>query len=281
MAQLYAFDSTNHLVNSQTASKKVDYFCPECKRVVRLRGGIHRQNHFYHLEVTPGCRQSGKSLEHLQTQLYILNALPKDEVQLEYHFPQIQRIADAVWSAQKIIFEVQCSPISLEEIQLRNRDYAKEGYTVVWIMHDKRFNQRRVTAAENYLYPFASYFTNISEIGEGFIYDQYSHIEKGIRKNLKPLKIDLTQPRKRKAVVGPFELKLLDLRNKTNHLYFCGDLLHRSLEPSLDDAAYFQEAKLLEKSARKPSPPFWRQAILWIIRPYRLLLQMLLERACK
>ena len=46
--QLHALDK-EQLVLAQNAEKHKNYQCPECLNKVRVRGGPHRQIHFYHL----------------------------------------------------------------------------------------------------------------------------------------------------------------------------------------------------------------------------------------
>lgn len=166
------------------AEKGTDYFCLECGDPVRLRSGMHRQSHFYHTKPRLNCRQSGKSITHLQIQLALSYLLPKSA--LEVPFPSIRRIADVVWEEKNLIFEVQCSPIQAEEVIARNRDYASLGFQVVWILHDQCFNQRRLTAAEKALASHAHYFTDFTANGEGIFYDQLSHDHRGIRKVVIP-----------------------------------------------------------------------------------------------
>jgi hypothetical protein len=91
---------------------------------------------------------------------------------IEYRFPSIRRIADVVFFPKKIIFEVQCSPISIENIQKRNRDYSSLGFTVIWILHDRIYNKKIATPAELYLRQNLSYYTSMTPFGHGFFYDQ-------------------------------------------------------------------------------------------------------------
>ncbi|MEM8728221.1 MAG: competence protein CoiA family protein, partial [Chlamydiota bacterium] len=77
---------------------------------------------------------------HQAVQRAIGTALP--QVILEKSFPEIHRIADVVYPPKKIIYEIQYSPITLKEVQQRNRDYATLGYTVIWILHDRHFNRK-------------------------------------------------------------------------------------------------------------------------------------------
>lgn len=191
--QLYAFDHSGEVIFSRHAQKKCNYTCMECSGTLRLREGEKRQLHFYHLKPSPSCRQSAKSAAHLQTQLYLQRTLPEGEVFLEYRFSDVNRIADVVWLPQKLVFEVQCSPLSKEEMEERMADYAKCGFQVIWIFHDKRYNQWRVSAVERGL--AKRYFTNIDGEGRGCIYDQWEYIERGVRKGkLRPLQVDVARP---------------------------------------------------------------------------------------
>lgn len=157
--QLFAFNTRNQLVSANHAQKQNDYSCIECGSIVRLRGGLHRQKHFYHLKPDRLCRQSQKSLVHIQVQKSLQEILPRGECFLERRFPGIKRIADVVWEPRKIVFEVQCSGITAEEIASRNRDYFGVGYKVVWILHEKRFNKWKVSASERFLREHPHYFT--------------------------------------------------------------------------------------------------------------------------
>lgn len=179
--QLYALDEEGRWVAASKASKSVDYQCVECRGQVRMRAGELRQPHFYHLTRPEECRQDGKGLEHLQTQLHIQNRLPDSECQLEVRFPEIGRIADAVWEKEKVIFEIQFSPISTEEVRARNHDYKSLGYQVIWVLHEQQFNKNKVTGAEKFLVDKPHYFTNIVANGDGFIYSQASKIYMGKR----------------------------------------------------------------------------------------------------
>src|SRR5687767_12314803 len=149
--QIHALDETTRIVTARQAIRHRTYYCFECQEAVKVRQGLHRQAHFYHLSPNRHCSQHRKSAIHLQLQQRFLHLLPPGECQLERPFKRIHRIADVVWEPQKIVFEIQCSPISLEEVQKRNADYASLGYQVVWILHTKTFNQQRLSAAELYL----------------------------------------------------------------------------------------------------------------------------------
>ncbi|GAB4186930.1 MAG: hypothetical protein Tsb0015_05120 [Simkaniaceae bacterium] len=170
----------SHFISANTAQRQKDYLCPECLQTVRLRKGPHRKPHFYHWNPTDQCYQSKKTMAHLQTQYY-LEALFPQEIFLEYPFKDIGRIADAYLPKHHIVFEVQCSFISLKEVKRRNFDYSRLGIKVVWILHDRKYNRRKVSSAEDFLRKYPSYFTNMNDRGEGIIYDQFEIIYRGIR----------------------------------------------------------------------------------------------------
>lgn len=169
--QLFALNESGEWISAAAALRQQDYTCPECKSRIRLRAGQFRHAHFFHLEEDRICRQNGKSLEHLQTQFQLQQMIP--EIKLELHFPAISRIADAAWEKEKIVFEIQCSPMTSTELKARNRDYATAGWKTVWIFHENRYNKRRLTAAEWAVRLEPHYFTNINEEGIGSF---FSHI---------------------------------------------------------------------------------------------------------
>src|SRR5271170_2645635 len=143
--QLYALDNTTPIAAAK-ADKKRDYLCPECGSKLRLRSGPSRQSHFYHLSLPTHCLQHQKSLEHLQLQLRLFDLIGP-QAQIESPFPAFKRIADVAWHSKKIIFEIQRSPIPLEEAQNRNLDYQRAGYNVIWILHDRQFNKTHLSAS--------------------------------------------------------------------------------------------------------------------------------------
>ena len=176
--QIFARGPNGTVLPASRAVAGVDYKCLECGQIVRLRAGSQRIRHFYHRRRTRRCRQSGKSLTHLRVQERLHALLPNS--QLEHPFPSIGRIADLFWPEKNLIFEVQCSPIAAEEVAARNADYDRLGLTVVWILHDRRFNRRHLTAAEHFLHDKPHYFTDIDSSGAGTFYDQKNIARQGL-----------------------------------------------------------------------------------------------------
>ncbi len=285
---LFALDSTGSITRAKKASKQQDYYCLECHGIVRRRSGIHRTPHFFHLKPAEFCRQQGKSIFHLQAQCLLQSLLPPGEAQLEYSFPSIKRVADVAWLDKGIIFEVQCSPISPEEIQERQINYHSLGFTVVWILHDRRFNQWRLSSAEDFLQSFPHYFTNIDADGKGFIYDQFQIIKNGLRKKRgEPLKIAPARPifldqNSLKKIKGTSS-SLISNRLLKWPLYFEGDWLFKAFQDSSELKGMHLEEENLER--KRPFFSLLQYFIQWfqlyIFRSYDLFFKLLLEKACK
>jgi competence protein CoiA len=189
------------------------------------------------------------------------------------------------WHPKKLIFEIQCSPISKEEVKQRNANYTSLGYQVVWIFHDQRYNQSRLSAAELLLHNHPHYFSDMNGEGIGKIYDQFSIISQGKRQQRLPLlPIDLSSPqyvpRKRFKIH-----RLLKPRLNTWPLSFSGDAIHSFSNQTVSEE---QQAFLSELNELQNKnfllinfnyiKSFFRRVI---IQPYQSFLKLLLERACR
>jgi len=283
---LYAIDDRGRVISAGQAVKQRDYQCRECGAVVRLRGGIHRQHHFYHLSHNRSCVLSGKSLSHLQVQYYLQRILPDNECALEWRFEEIGRIADVVWFTRMLVFEVQCSDITVEEVEKRNADYQQLGFTVIWILHDHRYNKQKIHPVELFLRSRTFYYTNISSDGEGVIYDQYDIIDEGMRKNVVDFVIpDCSKPRDFLFT----DLQHLSLprgmsRRLERQLFFEGDIVSRCL--SGDGKSFVEKLRAVEwhylsRKRWKGVMRFFDGTKSVILRLYFGFFRMMLERACR
>lgn len=288
--QLYAITTQGELINATEAKKHIDYVCLECGGIVRLRGGNYRQDHFYHLDPPSSCRLNQKSMRHLQVQWYLQKLFPT--CYLEYRFKEINRIADVACPSEKIIFEVQCSPIS-EEILHRNKDYESLGWHVVWILHDYRYNNYRYSSAEAILRNYPHYFTNIDHTGKGEIYDQFDLIQTGVRHyKMSPLTVKLSAPfYTSHATSLSSTLKLGKERLRHWPLFFEGDLLYLSLYPeklTQDQVNYLLHAqekenfyKLSKQSSRENKKSLFEIWIKKIFAIYKFFFHFFLEKHCR
>lgn len=250
-------------VDARAAARGTTYLCPECATGLRVRKGLYRRPHFYHIAQTRPCQLGGKTEQHIQTQLFLQKRLQGAE--LEVIFPVIGRIADLVWEKEKLIFEVQCSPISAEEVLQRNSDYGSVGYQVVWIFHEKKFNQRRLSEAEIAILRSPHYFTDMDSRGVGGIYDQPAEVRQGVRlKRLAQLEVD---PARVYRTVSP-QAPLLFVERARWPVFFEGDYLSR-----------MQKGEKL--GWKRVDPPrkrgLFRRCFL---DPYSIVLDYFLEKAC-
>lgn len=282
--QLCALDSHDALVFAEKAVKQTNYHCLECRQTVRVRSGIHRQPHYYHLQPNANCRSHAKGMPHLMMQYFLKNLLPTGEVDIEVRFPEIGRIADVVWHTKQLVYEIQCSPISADEVAARNAGYASIGYQVVWILHDDRYNKYQLSAAEDVLKDAPHYFTNMDSRGEGDVYDQFAIIDQGKRRHRLPrLPIDLSSPRFKDEHSGDHQLpQLLQRRALAWALGFNGDTLERvhhdeELNAKIRSLPGHEHLRAFARFFASGRKHFNNM----IVRPYSILLRLFLERSCK
>lgn len=135
-----------------------------------------------------------KTFLHREAQRLLLQRLPPGEASLEQPFPEVQRIADLFWRPRRIVFEVQCSPISLQEAKRRQEDYTRCGCHLVWILAPSLFFTPTPSPTERWMEQQLRYFFTVT--GEKiFIYDQLCQMTR--RRRLvrsRPLRIDPLSP---------------------------------------------------------------------------------------
>jgi competence protein CoiA len=208
--QWIALDENRHPITACRALKQTRYACPECSGFVQLRSGPHRKAHFYHMRAASLCAQHKKTEEHFGLQLLLASRIPDNKAQIERAFPEIGRIADVAWETRKIVFEIQCSPISLQEVQTRCLDYCSIGWDILWILSDKRFNKKRLGAAEAFLRLQTSYY---SHWDEKLLYDQrevlhhFHRIYKSPRVAINPVELAAHSPQDTPACALPPSLQ--------------------------------------------------------------------------
>lgn len=290
--QLYSLDNNNQFVSAAAAQKGCDYRCMECGGAVRVRSGVHRRPHFFHKELSAPCRLNGKSMVHLQTQLHLAALLPADEAALEWRSDTLARIADVVWFPAKLIFEVQCSFITAQEIRERTNDWALAGFQVIWILHEMRFNKWRLSAAEAALAAIPHYYTNINSEGEGIIYDQCDRIDGGLRFiRYGPLPVNAAAPRpfyREISAHAPEERipSSVAQRIYSRPIALEGDLLDRWMaEPSHPELQKLWNEELTTTPRLQQPTNIWKKICrFWqryVINSYLALLRVLLEKASR
>jgi hypothetical protein len=112
---------------------------------------------------------------HRNVQLFLIEQLGKKVCSMEYHFPDINRIADVAFHPKKIVFEIQLSPISEQLALERTLDYWSIGWHVIWLLHAKEFGKRVASSFEKGLFAIPHYFTDIMFRG-GTVWDELSFV---------------------------------------------------------------------------------------------------------
>lgn len=287
--QISAIGNDGALVFALHAVKQKDYHCLECHEPVRVRLSVRRKAHFFHTHPNRRCSLHAKGMPHLICQVNLKNALPEGESEIECRFPLISRIADVAWHARKIVYEIQYSPISAEEVLGRTSAYQSIGYQVVWILSDRRFNQFALSAAEDALLKLPHYYTNMDENGIGFIYDQFSCIQKGLRiYRLQQLPIDPTCPYAigKDMMEGFSQIhgKIIE-RASFWKMGFVGDLFDRLMK-TLPECESSPDWLLIKRMQEMPEESFNLAFVKscfsrWVKAPYQAVFQRILERSCR
>lgn len=183
---------------------------------------------------------------HRSVQIRLQQTIP--DVVLEKRFPEIGRVADVFWEKERIVFEIQVSPISRWEIKKRVADYKKAGFEVVWILHRKTFGKFRMQKAEKTLLQYPCYYTDIDRSGEGLIYDGWRFFF-GKRQYFLSAPFPLHQFRPQKGPPSLTNAPSFFRKRKSRPLYFNGDLL--ALFLSEPNSSFFFKMKEKEKALKK------------------------------
>jgi competence protein CoiA len=280
---LFATDKENE-VSACDADAQTTYFCLDCGRPLRLRKAKRKFPHFYHIATSPHCRLYSKSERHLLIQLDIQKKLPIGKAVLEKQFRNIKRIADVAWEEKKIVFEIQCSPISDEEVKERIESYRSIGYEIIWILDERKFNKYRMSKAEELIRKQCGYFVGNSNhpIKPFLFYDQLEifhnqrRLKKGEKTILNLATINLI-PKNLSLPSAPKQVKERFARAK---YYLSQDIFEKIITSDFQEV--LRQWALLEKSLykRDTKKEFFQKIFRkYIKNPYIRALQSLLKRS--
>jgi competence protein CoiA len=227
---LYAVDDDDLIYAGYAETGKI-YWCMDCFAPVKRRAGKRAFPHFYHLKASPNCRLYSKTQDHLLAQVQLQKSFPPNVLQMEKPFIQINRVADLLWEKEKIVFEIQCSPITEKEVEKRMFDYHSIGYDVIWLLDDKRYNKRLLRPAEKSLRKQACYYISIKQGLFSEVYDQFEVFAEDVRvKKSKQMTLDLQKVRNKPKVQFDeklFPKQVLQLESKK---YVYGDRVDKALQ---------------------------------------------------
>lgn len=275
---LYAVDEED-LIFAGLAEKGKVYWCLDCFGPVKRRLGKDRFPHFYHIHPAPQCRLYSKTEDHLVAQLDLQKKFAPGVLQVERPFLKINRVADLCWESEKIIFEIQCSPMTPKEAEMRMADYRSAGYEVVWLLDDKRYNKRVIRPAEEFLRCHAAYYVSIQR---SFIYDQFEifSANRRVRKG-KKMPLDLQKMRRAPIVAWDEKLFPQQITRLQSPLYFLNDRRDRALKARFSPflSLSMQNWRMLERQlAFKAPSKLWRWFTRHIRIPYEAWLNRLIQK---
>jgi hypothetical protein len=173
--QRYALTSDNDTILAHEALPQVDYCCPECRGILRVKKGEERVTHFFHLSENINCRLRFKNTLHSSVQKWLIEKLGQDNCTEECFFPSIHRIADVAYHPQKVVFEVQLSPMTAQEMIERTEAYYRASWHVIWILHSHTFGRYEASELEEAISLIPHYFTDIG-YRFGRLYDESSFV---------------------------------------------------------------------------------------------------------
>ncbi|MDP4085144.1 MAG: competence protein CoiA family protein [Bacillota bacterium] len=137
--------------------EKEEFFCPVCGERVILKLGDKKIYHFAHRSKS-ACREyvENETETHLSGKLQLYQWLKKQKlyVELEYYDKEIQQRPDIlfIYNGKKYALEYQCSVIPEEIFKKRTLKYLQNGYTPLWILGGKHFNQMGSLSSFHFLF---------------------------------------------------------------------------------------------------------------------------------
>ena len=269
--QRFAFLPTGERIDAIDATHRVDYYCPECRGVVRVRRGEERVAHFFHKNEGTSCHLRLKDGIHEAVQSWLVSALGPSACTLECHFPSISRVADVAFHPQKIVFEVQVSPIKPEEAIQRTLDYWSLGWHVIWLLHAATFGRSKASPFEKILLPIPHYFTDIG-YRTGKLWDELSAV-RGERRfwyvfppqrhTIDDLAVEILRPPQNSLEATGFPQtahQCAEMRRLVWSCRFCNDLLACEI-PRVCDRKKLWDWEALWKRAKVKCHLFWLHCI--------------------
>ncbi|MFJ8234587.1 competence protein CoiA [Ureibacillus sp. NPDC094379] len=116
------------------------FYCPQCKEPLQFKIGTLKIPHFAHLSKNK-CEQhfsDGESEQHLlgKEQLYEFFQAYQLKVELEPYLPNLKQRPDLLvtaYNGTRYAIEFQCSSITTERLNERNKGYHSEKIKPIWI----------------------------------------------------------------------------------------------------------------------------------------------------
>ncbi|WP_461239705.1 competence protein CoiA [Paucilactobacillus sp. N302-9] len=126
------------MIHANEAILKKTYYCPVCQEHVFLKAGQIKMKHFAHQRGSQCVDAEPESVEHFlgKEQLFYWAKCQNYSPKYEVYFPEIKQRADLIFriNERPVAIEFQCSPLSIEQLDMRNKGYRQINIPVYWVL---------------------------------------------------------------------------------------------------------------------------------------------------
>lgn len=154
---LFGFDENKQLVKASTTQKERTIYCPHCGERLICKVGMIKIPHFSHLKNSQCCSFSeGESAEHLAYKegFQKWGGIFEEDWEMEAILPEIPQRPDLL--SQKLVIEVQCSPLKISRLVERITGYHKYQYEDWWLLGPKLTPRKKLTQLQKAFCSFSS-----------------------------------------------------------------------------------------------------------------------------
>lgn len=122
--------------------ERVDYICPHCKEIVRIKKGLIKIPHFAHKSLSD-CGGEPETELHVKMKLQIAEilGLSLENLEISHKYKDSRVISDVYDPKTNIAYEIQCNSLSLAEMEKRWKKYEELGMNQVWIFKQNDFEK--------------------------------------------------------------------------------------------------------------------------------------------
>lgn len=151
--------------------KEENYYCPACLEKLMIKAGRLNAPHFAHYPASE-CQlfSEAESPAHRKGKLFLADYSQKT-VGLEVYLASIQQIPDLL--LEKLVIEVQYSPLSMQRFIERNTGYWQAGYQVWWLLGGQMRPLSKLTSRQLAFLEYDSqlglHFWTIDEVAQELI----------------------------------------------------------------------------------------------------------------
>ena len=129
------------------------YSCPNCQKELKIRNGKQGKKHFYHIPID----KTNESKIHLSAKegllFWLKENVPNGNWGAERYIKKIKARPDISGriKGKPVIFEIQHSPLTANELNRRTLKYSELGIYTIWVIPEEEF-KRNPKAYEKYLH---------------------------------------------------------------------------------------------------------------------------------